>query len=311
MPTYRIQTFTAMAGTIACDAKCPFCVAAMTTRPEDLPPPCNISPRWFKKALAMAEKCQADSFLITGKGEPTLWPSQVTSYLHLMSSLGSGHRGISTIPFWEIQSNVLQIGQLAETGKCAVNGLTPDLLRSWHECGLDLFAISRVDVLPGPNQQIYSKKYPDLERTIEFLHEIGYKTRLCIMMHNGFVDKPEDLDRLIDFCQKNGVSQLTVRPIRKPEVTNSDRTSMYVMEQGVTKEQEESVFRAIDQRGTLIRRLVHGARIYDVGGQNVCLADCLTLEPDNEDIRSLIFLPTGNNSADIQTQWDYPGSNLI
>ena len=36
-------------------------------------------------------------------------------------------------------------------------------------------------------------------------------------------------------------------------------------------------------------RLVHGAVIYDVNQQNVCLTDSLTIDQQKEEIRQLIF----------------------
>ncbi len=53
--------------------------------------------------------------------------------------------------------------------------------------------------------------------------------------------------------------------------------------------------------------LMHGAVGYDVGGQNVCLTDCLTLDASNEDIRQLIFFPDGRLGYD----WQYEGAVLL
>jgi MoaA/NifB/PqqE/SkfB family radical SAM enzyme len=302
MAQYKIQTFTAVAGTIACDAKCPFCVASMTTSRENEPPP-RIDERWFYKALTMAEKSAADSFLITGKGEPTLWPDQVTKYLRLMANRKS------TIPFWEIQSNALRIGRLAEG--MPQKGLDKDTLRMWYDLGLDVFAISRVDVLPEPNRSVYSADYPDLAGTVEYLRDIGFKVRLCIMMQMGCVeDYGRDMPRLLEFCRQNGVSQLTLRPLRAPKRSHDDPTTDYVRSRGVTDMHVEKFLNDVHFNGTLIRDLVHGAKIYDVRGQNVCVSDCLTLRPDDRDIRSLIFMQT-QSGPQIFTQWDYPGSNIV
>lgn len=45
--------------------------------------------------------------------------------------------------------------------------------------------------------------------------------------------------------------------------------------------------------GTRLLDLAHGAAVYDVGGQNVCLADCLTHSADPDDMRQLIYNPDG------------------
>ena len=51
----------------------------------------------------------------------------------------------------------------------------------------------------------------------------------------------------------------------------------------------------------------NGAKIYDVAGQNVCLADCLTIKPTTDDIRTLIFYGDGRLTYD----WQYEGALLL
>ena len=52
--------------------------------------------------------------------------------------------------------------------------------------------------------------------------------------------------------------------------------------------------------------LVHGAQVYDIEGQNFCLSDCLTINPESKEIRTLIFYADGSIFYD----WQYQGARL-
>ncbi len=54
-------------------------------------------------------------------------------------------------------------------------------------------------------------------------------------------------------------------------------------------------------------RLVHGAVIYDVNQQNVCLTDSLTIDQQKEEIRQLIFFPDGRLVYD----WVFAGARIL
>src|SRR5262249_24053173 len=82
----RIQTFSILAGSETCNARRPFCISKMT-------PPLGVelhapAVNWrnFCIACRLAERCGVTTAMITGKGEPTLFPAQVTRYLQEMAS---------------------------------------------------------------------------------------------------------------------------------------------------------------------------------------------------------------------------------
>ena len=53
--------------------------------------------------------------------------------------------------------------------------------------------------------------------------------------------------------------------------------------------------------------LPHGAEVYDVAGQNVCISNCLTIEPDTDNLRQIIVFPDGH----IRYDWNYEGAILL
>ncbi|MBI4433651.1 radical SAM protein [Candidatus Uhrbacteria bacterium] len=295
----QIQTFSIVVGTKACNARCPFCVSSMTGFGE-LPKRGEIELVHFEKACRLAQLAGTTTVLMTGKGEPTLYPGQISEYLQLLAS--------SQFPFIELQTNALDIGWLARDGQAKhAKELTRDMLVRWRRSGLNTIAISVVGIDPEQNRPVYHDDYPDLATTIGYLHEIGFTVRLCVMMQQGSVDTPDALQRVIDFCRANRVEQLTVRPIRKPDQSEDRDASAYVVERGITREQESVIRAWVEQRGRRLLSLMHGAIVYDVGGQNVCLSDCLTNDPSNGDIRTLIFYSDGRLTYD----WQYEGAVLL
>ena len=93
----KIQTFSIVAGSEACNARCPFCVSKMTVpHGIDLKEP-EVNMRNFGKACRLAKMSGATTAMITSKGEPTLFPEQVTRYMEALRPF--------EFPFIELQSN--------------------------------------------------------------------------------------------------------------------------------------------------------------------------------------------------------------
>jgi molybdenum cofactor biosynthesis enzyme MoaA len=306
----KIQTFSIVIGTSACDAACPFCISH-TTGFENLPKGYEVNYRNLRKAIRLAQMGGSTTVLLTGKGEPTLYPDEIKFYLHQLKD---------QFPFVELQTNAIQMGHIAhaQTGDFALPSyvrFNQNELKEWHELGLNTIAISTVGVNHKHNEQIYRKPYPDLARTIEHLHWLGFSVRLCVMMVNNMVDSPGRVREVIRWCKKMQVEQLTIRPIRRPDpkrLVVLQRTSedKYIASHGLTEAQEKTIREAIEQDGSHIMTLMNGghqARVYDYEGQNVCVSDCLTVEPSSDEIRTLIYYGSGKLFYD----WQYQGARLL
>ena len=237
--------------------------------------------------------------LMTGKGEPTLYPGEITRYMDLLAPW--------QFPFIEIQTNALEIGRLARDGRSRVRGLDVQALEAWNRAGLNTIAISTVGVRAEDNRAVYHEDYPDLAATIRFLHGHGFVVRLCVMMQRGCVDSPDRLDEVLAFCREARVEQLTARSIRRPKLTSDAVASSYVGERGLSEGEISGIRDWVRERGTLLMTLLHGAEVYDVRGQNLCLSDCLTIRGEAEDIRTLIFYGDGRLAYD----WQYDGARLL
>lgn len=287
----KIQTFSILAGSEACNAQCPFCVSRMT-------PPNGVKingpkVKWrnFNIACRLARQCGVTTAMITGKGEPTVFPNQITKYLKALQKFD--------FPLVELQSNGILISKKHSR-----------YLSGWYKLGMTMIAISIVHYEAEKNRRIYvphEKTYIDLPRLIQTIHEQGLSVRLSCIMANGFIDNRKKLQNLINFAKENGVEQLTVTPVGKPDNSVNKKAWNWVNKHHLTNRQLADITRYIEKNGFHLLTLFHGARVFDLNGQNICLNNCLSVHSGAEDMRNLIFFPDGH----LRYYWQYSGAILL
>lgn len=290
----KFKTFSIVAGSEACNARCPFCVSRMT-------PPQGISLKepqvnWrnFRIAALLAKQSGADTAMITGKGEPTLFPGQVTKYLEALHEF--------EFPFIELQTNGIA---LAENKAKYI-----PLLKEWYNLGLTMIAISIVHYDSKKNRTIYSphkKNYIDLPKLIGDLHGFGLSVRLTCILINGYIDSASELEKLVSFSKQNGVEQLTIRPVNKPEVSINPSVYNWTSKNHLKEDQLKEIQEFLDTKGTKLLELPHSGVVYDLDSQNVCLTNSLTRDPNPDNSRQLIFFPDGH----IRYDWEKEGAILL
>jgi molybdenum cofactor biosynthesis enzyme MoaA len=289
----KISTLSIVVGSEACNATCPFCVSKMT-------PPQGMKliaaeVRWdrLEKALQFAEMMDVTTVLLTGKGEPTLFPKQITRYLEKV-----GPR----FPFVELQTNGINIAEHEDA---------KDWLIEWQELGLTTIAISVVSYEPEINRQNYlghrpGKEYIDLPRLIDWIHQRGMSVRLSCVGIKGGIETGIMLNNMIGFAREHKVEQLTLTPATPSSNSRNREVNDWIASNRLHSDQIEGLKYFLDHNGRKLLTLQHGAVVYDVGGQNVCLSNCLTL-PKGEEIRQAIFFPDGH----LRYDWQYPGAILM
>lgn len=294
----NINTLSIVIGSRACDAHCPFCVSRLTGFDEVAGArPATAIRDNFQTACQYARIGNVTTVLFTGKGEPTLYPLQIQAYLEALTH--------EPFPFKELQTNGLQIGHLAQGQR--QGPLTEALLKRFRVLGLKTICLSVVGVYNDWNAAIYNPDYPDLADTVAYLRRLRYTIRLSVMMQAGMVDHPEMVAKVIAWCREHRVAQLTIRPIRKPDDVSDKVAGEYVRKNGLTEDEEATITRWVQEHGHPILHLSHGAVVYDLDGQNVCLTDCLTVPEEVDHIRTLIYYHSGR----IAYHWQYPGSVLL
>lgn len=288
----RFQTFTVVVGTKACNAKCPFCISAQT---GFFGTPPDVNWRNFHIACNLAQKADTTTVLLTGKGEPTLYPQNVTYTLVNLKKYN--------FPLIEMQTNGITISE----GK--INDFT---LRAWYDLGLTTIALSVVHYDSELNRSLYvpdnkTLPYNYLPALIEKLHKIGFSVRLCVMLLKDYIDIPEKVQKMIDFAKANKVEQLTLRNITATEGEASNPATLWTKEHALDELTVTQIRGYVQNKGTLVYRLMHGMNVYDVDGQNVCLGNCLTRDASQQDSRQLIFFPDGSLYYD----WQYKGARIL
>src|SRR4051812_1167819 len=173
----RFHTLSVVVGGLACNARCPFCIASMTPASGltlRATPPDQAA---LDRVFALARDSGVDQVMLTGKGEPTLWPDHITDILGVLAA----HR----FPRIDLQTN----------GVAIADGRIPDeTLARWRALGLSLIAISVVghdEEANRANYLPYRTAYIDLPALIDRLHGHGFAVRLAVVMAEGLVDGPD------------------------------------------------------------------------------------------------------------------------
>lgn len=270
-----IQTYSVVVGD-KCDAHCPFCISRLTPKFQN-----RISMQNFINGARLALMFGSSTMMITGKGEPT---QNISIVFKLLDELMVNDLHF---PIIELQTNGMYLNKI--------------YLKELHRAGLGLVSLSAVSVNNDENKKIYSKDFIDLESNIERLHQAGISVRLSIVMIKNHIDTIEKVIELIDFCKKNKVEQLTIRPV---EVLDSNALNVFKVDECNLKD----IVKHVETNSIQLLDLVHGGKVYDYNGQNICLANCMTeSKPSDADVRQLIYCQDGH----LRYSWQHKGAIVL
>ncbi len=287
----KVQTLSVLVGGSACNAKCPYCISKMTPKQGVRLKTPKINWRNFEKACRFAQMNNVTTILLTGKGEPTLFPEQLTAFLKKLTKFN--------FPIIELQTN----GLVFEKPKYE------KYLKQWYELGLTIISISVTHYKKEQNRKIFTpnKDYMDLEKVIKKLHKIGYSIRLSCTLFKEYIGSPEEIRRMITKAKEWKIEQLSLRKICKPLESESKEVFKWVTEHSLDEEDYNKIVNFLEENGNKLVTLLHGPVIYDIKGQNVCFTDALTLKPETDNLRQLIFFPDGH----LRFDWQFKGAVII
>jgi molybdenum cofactor biosynthesis enzyme MoaA len=286
----KAHTFSIVVGTTACNAKCPFCVSKMTLTPGTGKHP-QIHWDRFETACKIVEHARDGliSVVLTGVGEPMLYPKKIDEYLVRLNG---------RFPLVELQTNGVSVELAAKL----------NWLETWKDKGLTQVSISITHTNPNRSNKIMGiTAFYNYWNAVERLKEAGFSVRLnCTMLKSG-IYLPSQSHDLIDLCAERGVDKLTLREVVVP----SDPRNLLVA-QWVNDEKPHGaaarLCKNLEMNGaSLLLKLPHGGVVYDVRGQNVAVATCLTKTTNPDDIRQIIFFPDGRIAYD----WQHPGARIL
>lgn len=285
--------FNVLVGTRACDGRCPCCISGMTP-PRGMTSLKEEPINWerFDRSLTYAKDWQAETEMLTGKGEPLLFPNQITEYLRRTKEFEE-KTGFS-FKTKEIQTNGIKIGQKPEVYN--------PLLKEWKALELTTVSISIVHYEEEPNRKFYipyEKSYIDLPKLVDRLHDNGLRARLSCIFIKDHIDSAQKVVELIDYSRQHQVDELTIRSMSKPDNSENQAIYKWVTENEIPQEQKQLITAKMWRIGEPKTVYPWGAIVFDIKGQNVCLTNCIS--PDNlpGTHRLLVFFPQG----DIATGW--------
>jgi len=266
----KFETLSLVAGTKACNAKCPYCCAKFTAEKQ---PVQELDTRNLRTCIQLANRSNIDTALITGWGEPTLYMQHIEKYCKLL-------KAYSGPPLIELQTNGIRLQD-------------NNVLRDLKAFGINTIAVSCVSPFHEDNQRIFGTDYPDLIPLFQQIKEHGFTVRLMVIGLKGCVD---DFGLICaTACAFSEVDQFTWKPVVGYEKGRIPFDNLIEIEEGCNRE------------FTTLYNLPYGGTVYDYNGINVCVTNCLTLDPEKERIRQLIYLPNGRVTYD----WQHEGAVIL
>lgn len=290
----KFKMFSVVTGTEACIAHCPFCVSREDFVGEYKHAPA-VNWRNFNIACELANRSNIDTVMLTSRGEPLLFPEQLTMYLQELRQY--------RFPFIELQTNGILLDN-------------PDMdwkqrLKTWYELGLTTVTLSVVSDDYEKNKNHYlngNGQYMSIPSVVELLHRVGLSVRLTCVLCEGIASTPEEVAKFIEFAKSLQVEQVTLRPVNMEYRRES--AGNWIKDRLLSDTDKTLIRNYLEDTGTKLLELDRIGTIYDVKGQNVMFSVPLTKytrDCDPENLRNLIFFPDGH----IRYEWEMEGGILL
>lgn len=283
-------------GSNACNADCFYCVSKQTCKELKNKKPIEKEENFPKFLSILRRQPGLIPLIITGQGEPTLFPEEISKKLNFINN--------DDFPIVELNTNSIFLDQGFK-----YYGSIEQVLSSWRRLGLTHICVSSVGVDKLDNQTIFGDKWSQSINTrFLVLKSKGFTTRLNVVMLKDYVQDVNSVIEVIEYAKDSGnIDEITFRPVvvasNTPEEIKN-KTSKHL----IPIKNKMAIKAYFDSEFPLINKLAYGASVYDVYGMSVCLTSCLDHDPSGQEItRSLIYKSNGH----ICYTWQHEGSILI
>jgi MoaA/NifB/PqqE/SkfB family radical SAM enzyme len=289
-----VPTLNFVIGDRTCNMSCKYCISKMTE--GGLSKGGDFARLWYENqflAFSVARKYNADTVLITSKGEPTIWKQQVLSVVSKACEEGF---------ITELQTN----GTLLDESYC--NALAG--------CGLNTIAISRVGISTVANDLICDqehKKSPNLTDLISRIQKFDMNVRLCFVAMRGFHDSFASILELCRWATYYKVRQVTVRRMGMPSFKYIDTSekakeiSDFVGDRLIADNIWKEIINLLMKNYQVLRLFDWGSISWAVEGTQLLIADCLSVPGLDGIIRYLIYCPDGH----LRYSWEHDSSIIF
>ena len=290
----KFSVFSIVTGTSRCVTVCPFCVSGELATRENREVP-QINHRNLKKGCELAKTSGVHTVMLTSRGEPTLFPDQITEYLTTLEPYN--------FPFIELQTHGVPLAKNFEKYR--------DYLCDWYDKGLSTILISTVSNRREINGEVYTPRtgeYIDLPELIKNLHEIGFSVRLTAVCTKAWMSTPEQIHEYLMFAKENSVEQVTLRPLN--DEYRRETAQAWINEHKMSEDDKVAIYNYLDEHGHKLIELPNIGNVFDYEGQNVMFSYALTKYNEHNDgsnMRNLIFFPDGA----LRYEWEWDGARLL
>jgi hypothetical protein len=267
----------------------------------------------FDKAcryVSHTEDRPAQTALITGRGEPTLYPGHLGMIINRLDKV---------FPCIELQTNGILYKKLA--------------WEEWKLYGLNTISISVASLDDTINNEAMEiKKGFSARDCIKTLAEMGFTLRVSYQLtlkdspyywnNNQVVKRCNARDWFYDTimdAKSLGAQQITFRRVGLPEAITQNKEAYYWVKEFGDIHDYSEVFTGggdpglgkrhagpLPALGKKISTYHWGGMIYDVNGMSVCIAECLTEDPSTFEPRSWIF-----DGRNLRYSWQYEGAIIF
>jgi uncharacterized Fe-S cluster-containing radical SAM superfamily enzyme len=290
----KISTLSVMVGSSACNLRCKYCISRATYNIAEKEKLFVPSESLIAKAARVFDAGGGFTALITGKGEPTLVPHQ--KLVNLIRIL------YKYTPVVELQTNGIL--------------LTDKKVKDYAKAGLSTIAISCASNDDKFNHQVMNEGMGK-PWSLKDIASLVVKNNLilrfaAVATHGGIYNIRSFLDFIgwqKALVPQNYPSQLTIRRMGLPgqhrlKTPRGKKVAKFVRANQIDT---TPIWRYLKKHGQKIITFPWGSEVYDYQGIAVCIADCLTIRPEEDTIRSAILYPDGH----LRYSWEFPAAVIF
>jgi len=268
----KIYSVSVVTGTSACNANCAFC-AGKYLRPQAHPN--DIYDKNLEAAIKLCARYGGWSLSLTGSGEPTCSPQELTNVLKIYQKCADQGAYFPNV-------NLFTNGILLSSEEfCCTN------LQIWRGLGLNNVAVSIHSVDEKEQARVYGiKDYPSLKTIKQNVEDHGLGVRCTLLLSKDGVNDAASYERSVQKLVDMGFNNITSWAICNPDGSRCDATPSRL---GMA-----SIRYWLWRNAKLCHGHSWGGGVYDWGGNILRLTDYVTKhDPTKNYVRQLVVFQDG------------------
>lgn len=271
----KIYSVSALVGSGACNGKCPFCAGKYLRGQAANPLTHDAWRRNLEAAIKLSARYGGWSLSLTGSGEPTCDPWDVTEALEIYAACAK--QG-AFFPNVNLFTNGILFGNAEFAEKW---------LPRWRELGLTNVAVSIHSPTPRGQAEAYGlETYPDFREIFSNIRHNGVGVRCTLLLRKGGVDNAKRYKDAIDHLWLSGCDNITSWPIGNPDGSRNEFTPSRFDLVGIRW--------WLKRNAKLCHGHVWGGGVYDWRGSILRITDYVSRhDPKADFVRQLVVFQDG------------------